>query len=116
MAHKFKNKLNGDLQVGHAYLIRLISTKPVKESANLVAFYLGEQEGYPAFTPILDDTPAEGHEATLGHEIYTSEDCSGSVTVVGRFVLQDCDPANLTKGGAKKRTQKVLPKSDDTVH
>lgn len=117
MPHKFKNKLDGDLMVGHAYLIRLVSTKPVKESANVVMFYLGEINGHPSFTPILDDNPAQGHEATLGAEIYTSEDCSGSVTVIGRFALRDCNPVDLSKGGAKKRSQRVLPAQDsDNIH
>lgn len=113
MAHKFHNKLGYPLEIGHAYLVRLISTKPVKEKANVVMFYLGEIEGHPAFTPILDDEPVAGHEAVLDHTIFTSKDSVGSVNVIGRFVLKDCDPGNL----GKSKEQKVKPSTDeDTLH
>lgn len=113
MAHKFRNKLDYPLEVGHAYLIRLISKSPVSEAANVVMFYLGDQNGHPTFTPILDDDPEYGHEATLGHEIYESDSCEGSVTVIGRFALRDCDPGNL----GKSTKQKVKPAADeDTMH
>lgn len=112
MAHIFRNKLGYDLQIGHAYLIRLTSTVPVKESANVVMFYLGMSEsGHPSFTPILDDNPME-NEATIDAEIFDHPTSKGVVAVIGRFELVDCNPDEITKG----KKQSVAPEIGEGKH
>lgn len=111
MAHKFRNKLEYDLEVGHAYLITVNSTKPIIEAANMVMFYIGEVNGHPAFTPVLDVDPTEGQEAVLDHTLFNDPSADGVVAVIGRFMLVDCNPDNL-----RKSRNAVKPVMGETRH
>jgi len=115
MGHKFRNKLGYDLEIGHAYLVRMVTREPIKESANIVMFYLGEAEGFPMFTPILDDNPTD-NEATLDYELFNQAHMKGNVTVIGRFQLVDCNPDEIKKGKNENYVAPALDGGGPTKH
>lgn len=115
MAVKFRNKLPYDLEVGHAYLVRMATTEPIKESANTVMFYIGEYGGYPAFTPILDDDPME-NEATLDYMLFKDVNAEGVVAVIGRFELVDCNPDDITRGKKQPIAPELPQKGKKKMH